>query len=1364
MRFKELNENLGRIGNMDSLSVVFRAVVGGRLAECSPTGLDGFSDLDGLMHGSDEDLTETYLLDSIIVATAYKGEALDLVTNEANEVAKILKGCTLGSMISLEQQRDNIYGALGIDGYSTPEDEEVLDSYTEKYVDSEDTNKEEETSKGKSRSESDESLLRFYASHCNGIIDELLKRYTGLFASGYEVTKPTGVLSERGILKLSGSELKIEEQSVATTQMYAMFKGYLGLQEVEVRSVTKIAESIYAGYMSGASTNLYFPNKLLEFAFGRRAPRGDNQNSTNTYEKHDSAASWKGYCADELRKSVRNLVEGSLLFFLKNNVESGGDAKSVSVIESVGSFLSYLQKCMSMCLLMVEYKVVAGNPSVFKLRLCDPDNVLGTVDYTPEIIRRAFINGTGAVPYSYEPRFEPESFVKEYAHEFNHNISQAMPLFAYKAFDALQRQGVEPTWKNMILGKFSDGSVLKNGTHGVSMSDRLTHQLDAGSRAGKGVMTLNLLASAIYSRKNIFYLDRKPDMASMLKAISPEMFAVNGAAWGTDDNYGVFQNQDSYINVANIPRDLIELLGCGTSWLDLGDLFYMRALKLIMGIIMARGDGKLHDPMFGGDNGILLVVDEFKNFQENYAQIIDKMVNRLPGDKSMFEMKKAKLETLKEASGKNAEKMATYNAALSAFNESYNGPNFYALSYLNHMIADLEFLSSKRDAGFDPLENSLSDIFVIGQHIEHGALPYSTYKDAMLSGRYKQDGRYGLPRDQKEKLDIIHESFGFSLVSFKTCDAFFGRNHDDGRDIYLAQKNPESKAYGRLDDKAGNFAYMKSFTEDKRRRIVANRGRDNLDFAAECIYFKPFLVLNDDSDRFTSQMFKRCEGDEGVPWVTREEIISENPDDNDPTRLNRAVGFEQYILRMGISDYKEVLRKGVDIANYVVANCLGYTGDGASGLPLWMQFITDLRPEWMFTVKDVVDGARGNRPVLLDITKNPVIAEYYRFDPTLGKSGNFGGEFTGMNDFFFDDGDTSEDFSDEEQQRIAEDIRVADAMGDNDILEGDGEFDLFDDMYENIKEGHVEETGFGSEGERYSSDPDTQRIMQLLDELARLGVNIQVGTEGEEWQPIDYETGQVIQGGFEKAEPTEFGEDMGSIDYNGDIESYEDMMYIVTNDIIKKFGGLDRIHSLKVIGGSIVINGYYYRCKIQDMYAKNIPYDVRREINSGSISKLFNYNLIFRMNHIRDLEFDSTSFVYDYVSSAMGFGSSISVDKFFNSLSTLQVLRIGKNKFTRADYMEKIQGDDLFYKPRVAERYANAIEQGLGCASKSSWDWTKRTWGDKKQKLWVRIAKGTVGTAGTVTSWAGSKVVGAGKKVPGAVGKFARGVKDLFNS
>lgn len=1333
---------------------IFKLIASEDLMKCSPTGIQGLEELDKQMLGKDEDLTESVLLDSISILSGNNSNKISVSTEAGSLIAKVMNSGIDISRVSLDSLRVLMYGLpkdsveSEIEKAKSESDKETksdsskdIEEEKDKTTEDADSKKDENaTKKSINRSEEDKRLLSFYSVYSNGILSELLKRYTGLFSSGYEVEKPTGILSERGILKLSGSKMVIDYPTASTAQLYKIFRDEFGLKEVDVRSVPNIADAVCKEFLSGSGSTLYFPNKLLEFAYGRKAP-GDNAESTNTYEVHSEAGSWSAYKEKELRISLKSLIDGCLLYYLHTFIEES-ERTTDNTIAVISRMLEYLQRCMSMCLLLMDYKVVNGSPSILKLRLCDPSNVLGYDDITPYLLNKAFMGATGSVPFSYKPRFEDESFVKEYAHEFNHNISQAMPLFAYKAYDALKRQGIKINWNNIVLGKFEDGSVLRNGTHGVAMKNHLTHHIDAGSRAGKGVMTLAMLGAGIVTNKVIFYLDRKPDMASLLKHLSPNMFVVNGASFDKNhDTYNMFND----VALNNVPKEVMEILKCGNNWSELGDLVYMRALKLAMGIILARGCGAYDDPNLGGSDGILLIVDEFKNFQESFSVVVRQMMNALPVALSCYNAKKEAMGT--------------------AMNDYYNRTGLYAVSYLNHLIADLEFLSTKRDAGFATKEIELSDIFVIGQNLEHGMLPYDDYASAISDGRYQTPTKTGLKSEAKNKLDISKQSFGYSLVSFKTSDAFFGRNVDDGREVYLAQTDKRSKAYGRLDDKASNFAYLKNFSESTRKKIVEGKVQENLNIANSCVYFKPFLVLNDTTPEFTDPMYSRCAGDEGEPWVTKEEIIAENHEDGRETELHRAAGFEEYLRGIGAGDYSKILERSSVVANYVVQNLLGYDGT-------WYDFITDLRPMWMFTIEDIVLASKGKEPTFRNPSKSKVLFEYYNFDETLG-CGNKDEvvEEDGINSFFSDNGG-GEDFHDMSMQEEDADKRLANAMGDFNEIEPGEEIPLWDDMSDSIKDdqedavtseldqGTVVETGFG-DTPIDSSDSVESIIERHIKALKSMGLDVKVLNTG--WKATDLNTGEPLNEGYRSAPDTEFGEDLANLDYKGDIDSYDKMVEIVSEDLIKKFGGLDRIFSFKVVGGALIVNGYYYRCKVKDMYAKNIPYDIRREINSGSIDKLFNYSYINKMRHIRDLEFDSVSFVYDYVSGPLGFGNSINVPMFFERFKSLQVLTVGSNKFNRSDYVEKSKSNDLFYSPKTGRILAEAVESRLGVWNRSVWGWTKRVCADKHKKGWQRAAAGVVGGTTSAATFAGNKAVKVGKKVPGVVRDFVNSAKDLFS-
>lgn len=1360
------------------LGIIFRTIAGKRLSTCK----DFYGILSNwgiIVRGDNEALSRELYLNSVLLLMADEGEVLYLSDSRAKVYAE--KEGISCELVTLDEMCEIAMTQMGIlnDYEDDDEDEDYSEEYTsdedsEYYDDSseeggEDTYKEvpketdnDRKDNGKLSKEVRDSIKGYYYQLYSGILSELSKRYTSLFESGYEVVKPAGILSSNGLLSLSGSSVVVKN-NIALRNIYNIFYSRIGFSVCLDRSNLRIADIIYSNYYSGRKL-IYFPHKLLEFAYGRKAPDGDEQNSENTFKKHSEASNWSAYCKSEVKKSLMGVLEANVVRFVSSIADSKGvDYFDDSIAGALKDYLGYLQSCLSLCLLMVEYKGktrgYVENVYSFKVRVCDPKNNLGNVDLTSVIINEAFMGSTGEVPFSYKPRFEDATFIKEYAHEFNHNSSQASPLFAYKAYQALQAQGVEPTWNNMVLGMFEDGTILKNGKHGVSLESRLTHHLVAGSRAGKGVMTLNVLASGIYSNKNIFYLDRKPDMASLFKSISPSMFVVNGGGYGEQyDTFKQFNNMDSLVNWSNVPDYICNILDCAKRWDSLGDLFYMRALKLILGIIVARGDGRLDDPAFGGRDGILLVVDEFKNFQESFHVIVEKLISWIPP--CSYSMDVVKLEN-----GKVEE---------SKFNKSYNDGSFYALTYMNSLVSDLEFLSTRRDAGFNQAELSYSDIFVIGQHLGYGDLDFrkirSAVADSTSSERYKSCGYTGL----KGQVLGVTESFPFSMVGFKTCDAFFGRNMEDGRSVYLAQTNHGSKAYGRLDDKASNFAYMGTFTEDVRKDIVGGNVGKNVAIANSCTYFKPFLVLNDSipGGNCVEGMFSRCAGPNlAEPWVTREELIADNPNE-DGTYINKAVGFEDYLLMMGLSDYKQRLAKSGDIADYVVKKCLGYPGT-------WFEFITDLRPEWCFTIKDVVDGAKGICPALLNIRKNPIVSEFVEFNPSALGLGDSeldydNDNYTGSTSDYMDYEDNiSDDQRDYEMKKIFgdKDIQGDDySKSEEDGYRTSGEVntevidrDLLDeeiDIYGESSSGGAGNIGDVDGSSAFSSG----EVSDLINRLRELGVNVKIGEPKTRSEKAFHGSSDFGKYDFKNtvggSDETEFDED---IQFDGSVNSKADLIRLISKDIINRFGGLDSIRSFRVMSGGIIVNEYRYGCNASDIFVRSLPYDLKKDIRSGNISKLFDYSLIRGMSRLRDLEFDSPDLVYNYVSYGMGYGNRVSVDLFFNDLPSLQRLAIGNKLYNRKSYKEDLEEGDPLYNPRLSTRLADYSEEVLGRFSKNSWEFTKNTMRSNDYRGVMKFLGVTSGVVATGVTGGGRLAVKGGRKLIHGLGTLGRSIKTVLD-
>ena len=220
----------------------------------------------------------------------------------------------------------------------------------------------------------------------------------------------------------------------------------------------------------------------------------------------------------------------------------------------------------------------------------------------------------------------------------------------------------------------------------------------------------------------------------------------------------------------------------------------------------------------------------------------------------------------------------------------------------------------------------------------------------------------------------------------------------------------------------------------------------------------------------------------------------------------------------------------------------------------------------------------------------------------------------------------------------------------------------------------------------------------------------------------------------------------------------------ITKNAIKKYGGYNNITAIKVKGGGLWINNYQYTCSIPKEYVNLMPYDLAKEVNAGCIAKMFNFATLYQMKSLGKLDFDSISFTYDYVSSMLGFGSSISVDKFFRYLPHLQTLDISDKHFTRGNYAEKAREEgDIFYHAGVASRLGDFCNNFLDGRKTAFKGYAKNTWHDKKQNLAKRLFK--VGAAGVGLGMAaGARETNrfAGKVID-SIGAFTRGFRGLLD-
>lgn len=110
---------------------------------------------------------------------------------------------------------------------------------------------------------------------------------------------------------------------------------------------------------------------------------------------------------------------------------------------------------------------------------------------------------------------------------YNEKAYKQDALFAYKVLPILKEQEIKPSWGNVILGKDLDGNIL---TKNFKDPNNAVSCIYGAQGSGKGVMTLNLIASALADGCDLIYMDAKPDTG----------YALVNSAWAKGKDAFVF--------------------------------------------------------------------------------------------------------------------------------------------------------------------------------------------------------------------------------------------------------------------------------------------------------------------------------------------------------------------------------------------------------------------------------------------------------------------------------------------------------------------------------------------------------------------------------------------------------------------------------------------------------------------------------------------------------------------------------------------------------------------------------------------------------------------------------------------------------
>lgn len=409
-----------------------------------------------------------------------------------------------------------------------------------------------------------------YSDDIREVVKAIINRNEAVFRGCVELDRPYGMLYEKGMLKY-----KISDEG--TLQLIP-----------GVASGNSTFEKLYKAVIEGAGTRLvnapdlrnvpngnnivksnieYFPGFMFKYALGLV----DNKKYSN----------WSGL-SKALDKSIdtrlRQLMKLGLFF---NNEEK-------------------IQRAYSTAILVLSYE----SGGVIQLRVSLPGHRIDQ-NRMEESIRSIMTYRNANIAIQHSMGFEDVVDIKIIQDEEKF-ISR--PYWAYKAMKVKIQNNEKPSLNaGLPIGRKLNDEIVE---YKLDPSDGFMTFVAAGSGAGKGVLTLSLVAAALGSQIPLFYMDYKPDMAPIFWDMSKQ-FGVNTFAFdGMSENDG----KRTYKKSHGIPKELENDLGGFT-----GPLMYLRCLQLMCVIAQYRQEHGARD------NGIMFIFDEIEKVQssvkEAYAKI-----------------------------------------------------------------------------------------------------------------------------------------------------------------------------------------------------------------------------------------------------------------------------------------------------------------------------------------------------------------------------------------------------------------------------------------------------------------------------------------------------------------------------------------------------------------------------------------------------------------------------------------------------------------------------------------------------------------------------------------------------------------------
>lgn len=1135
------------------------------------------------------------------------------------------------------------------------------------------------------------------------LVDSLLEIYDFAFEAGYELDKYEGVVVGLPDLPMVIIQGEQAVQPNYTASYYAGEAMFSPLREISVNT----SRQVDLKEIVESSKPIYYPYKMLEFALSRKVTvQKDDLNFPSVPMK------WKG--SDGQREAIKDYLtkrawEYLVLvcdtyqdgYFWSDKVAYFGKGATRPITPTDNQvFKDYLTKFKATFSTFSILKNHVGMMEDEKWASAEwvvsaPISELQNGEFTKDSLFYTDVFDYGGDFEEPLTRVFSNVQVSHYTHIAKPEIAESEPLFAYKALESLQRKGEKLTYGYQLLGKGLDGRILTSSnkiTAPINAGAKLVLAYWAGSRSGKGVSISNGLAVSIANGRPIFGGDGKPD------TMVPYYIAFGGADEnGIPKGYFIQSGdiKESTMPIVNdISRQLLwdenpTIMG----WYDTlvpnnldktflglsarkytgvwGNLAFLRHMIFVMGIVSVRAEiitkDKAMYEKLGGDEGILGIFDEVTNWTNDFSSKLFKQSAWFGRTLHNKVRDQFKLDTEKYLAGRlkeNAEEDFKLKY-LSEEGEKRMRTDAYIRDLFDKLNESITKLLSLKRAGFQGAEGLRSSIYIVGQKFNL-ASNFETYPVA--------DGGVAKAFTGADR-DVV-DIWMYNLLNLDT-GFMIGYQGNEGGDGQYWSNVPGSDTGKYLTESARKFAYIGNTSykviRDQKPSNLSKVKSSTSQAEGGAVYFKPYLILGDSKGTITNQL-EEFLGDKA------QTIKAKNCNPNNPNEWDERVGVLGYLKALGSGDVSRSFVRAREIADLVVQQ-MGYPGS-------YLEFLLDLRPEWMFSVADVTRAfsAPGSFQEQFSNTMSGQI------DAIYVKLRN------GSND---SDSESSSDGSSSSTVDLRPEFATkevkADEVEEPTSLSEEEDTSNFSDLHEEITSEPTSESSVSSESDLNSSvdnlegepqkwtreqsetsesvQPKTPNIAEPLNVASTLAS--QLGVSETALMSVLQSAFGLNVSTIPTVEPSISVDDLNSRTTMSRVASNQagvvlkddqDLKEYLLEDIYNYFGDWTRVRKIEVIGRQLYFNGLLYEPNKEGIqFSPEVsPYCISLW-NSGSFGELFDWQLIGQYLSPTSLVFDSMDYAYREFDGLQSKSSREVVEGAYKRYPNLQDLQIGTYTFTRAE-------------------------------------------------------------------------------------------------